>query len=306
MYGLSKDGTLRDKSSNWWDTPEEAQENIKRIFNIDMVQESTRGNMKMKRRRIIKERSYRDELLIKQALEAAIKAKKILDDAANTIRDAVGETFLFARLDTHSMDLDDTIDDIKAVLAGKSDATDDEYVSESRKRFGSKFVKESEEETEWFDDRGELVKPLPGACVVDCSGSGSKDDEVDDWMRGLGFDIGLPVAKAVQFLKEFGAWDDLDLLAEIASTGDIRKMRQWISDNGNDMDERAYFDAAQMAKRLLAQRILWEFCNEIRDRAYDTSEEDLESVGLSSDIRDWDDEDWVKFQKEYSYCSLNS
>ena len=43
VYGLSKDGTLRDKSSDWWDTPEEAQENIKRIFKIDMAQESTRG-----------------------------------------------------------------------------------------------------------------------------------------------------------------------------------------------------------------------------------------------------------------------
>ena len=76
MYGLSKDGTLRDKSSNWWDTPEEAQENIKRIFKIDMAQESTRGNMKMKRR-IIKERSFSsdEESLIKQALKAAIKAK---------------------------------------------------------------------------------------------------------------------------------------------------------------------------------------------------------------------------------------
>ena len=67
---------MRDKSSNWWDTPEEAQENIKRIFKIDMAQESTRGNMKMKRR-IIKERSFSsdEESLIKQALKAAIKAK---------------------------------------------------------------------------------------------------------------------------------------------------------------------------------------------------------------------------------------
>ena len=47
MYGLSKDGTLRDKSFNWWDTPEEAQENIKRIFKIDIAQESTRGNTRM-------------------------------------------------------------------------------------------------------------------------------------------------------------------------------------------------------------------------------------------------------------------
>lgn len=166
------------------------------------------------------------------------------------------------------------------------------------------FDESGVESNGWFDDNGYLVKPIPGACVVDCSGSGRKDDEVDHWMRELGFDIGLPVAKAVQFLKEFGAWDDLDLLAEVASTGDIRKMRQWIADNGNDMDDRAHFDAAQMAKRVLAQRILWEFCNEIRDQAYDTSEEDLESVGLSGYIGDWNDEDWVKFQTELSWVSL--
>ena len=62
-----------------------------------------------------------------------------MDDAAETIYDAVGETYLFARLDSHSNDLDETIDDIKAVLAGKLDATDFDYVPESRKR----FVKES-------------------------------------------------------------------------------------------------------------------------------------------------------------------
>ncbi len=84
------------------------------------------------KRRTIKERSSNDDMLIKQALEATIKAKQLLDDAANTIRDARGETFLFARLDSHSMDLGDTIDDIKGILAERSDDTDDEYISESR------------------------------------------------------------------------------------------------------------------------------------------------------------------------------
>ena len=171
-----------------------------------------------------------------------------------------------------------------------------EYVSESGKLFKTskgkvlKFKEAREDasvESDWFDGNGYLLKPIPGACVVDCSGSGRKDDEVDYWMRELGFDIGFPVAKAVQFLKEFGAWDDLDLLAEIASTGDIRKMRQWFRDQGNDMDERAHFNARLAATRVLAQRILWEFCNEIRDQAYATPEEDLESVGLSEDPNDW-------------------
>ena len=108
-----------------------------------------------------------------------------MDDAAGTIRDAVGETFLFARLDSHSMDLDDTIDDIKAVLAGQIDATDDEYVPESRKRFGNKFVKESDEETEWFSSNmGEMVKPLPMDCIVSVSEAhGDVSGLLDDWLE---------------------------------------------------------------------------------------------------------------------------
>ena len=70
------------------------------------------------------------------------------------------------------------------------------------------------------------------------------------------------------------------------------------------MDDTEHFNAQLAATRVLAQRVLWEFCNEIREQAYATSEEDLESVGLSDDINGWDDEDWVKFQKEYSTCSL--
>lgn len=136
------------------------------------------------KRRIIKEKSFSDddEWLIKQALERAIKAKSLLDEAAETIRDAVGETFLFARLDSHSMDLDDTIDEIKGVLNGTVDATDDTVDDtddfehpfiESRKRFGSKFVKESND-SKWFNEYGFLKKRIPPACIKACSGSGQK------------------------------------------------------------------------------------------------------------------------------------
>ena len=116
---------------------------------------------------------------------------------------------------------DDAFYEIKE-LAGQMDYTAYDGPEE--------FDESGSESDGWFDGSGYLIKPIPGACVVDCSGSGRKDDEVDYWMRELGFDIGFPVAKAVQFLKEFGAWDDLDLLAEVASTGDIRKMRQWFRD----------------------------------------------------------------------------
>ena len=41
--------------------------------------------------------------------------------------------------------------------------------------------------------------------------------------------------------------------------------------------------------------------------AYDMVDEDEElSARLGDDPRTWGDEDWKKFQEEYSYCSLNS
>ena len=200
------------------------------------------------KRRTIKERSSNDDMLIKQALEAAIKAKQLLDDAANTIRDARGETFLFARLDSHSMDLDDTIDDIKGILAERLDDTDDEYVPESRKRFGKKFVKESEEETEWFNEIGELVppdwaideygidpdkSPLPDECVRACSHPGQVDNDVSAWVDELKFDQNFPVERARRWLREYGAWDE---------------------------DELAEMDA-----RELAEKALWIFASDISD-----------------------------------------
>lgn len=143
-----------------------------------------------------------------------------MDDAADTIRDAVGETFLFARLDSHSMDLDDTIDEIKGVLNGTVDATDDivddtddfeHPFIESRKRFGNKFVKESSG-SKWFNEWGWLNKRIPKACIEDCSGLGRKDEAVAYWVKKLQFNIPRNLMKkAKDYLKEFGAWDDMDI-----------------------------------------------------------------------------------------------
>lgn len=231
------------------------------------------------------------KFLLQRTMSRLYEIDQTLSDVSDDVRTALGEdSDLFSWVESLRGDTLDTIDIVDYEIGNSSAVNEGSGPSNG--------------ESSWFDDNGQLVKPIPGACVVDCGGSGRKDDKVDYWMRALGFDIGLPVAKAVQFLKEFGAWDDLDLLAEVASTGDIRKMRRWIADNDSNMDEREHFDAAQMAKWVLAHRILWEFCNEIRDQAYETSEEDLESVGLPGDINDWDDEDWVKFQTELSNVSL--
>lgn len=236
--------------------------------------------MKMKRRRIIKERSFSsDNALIKQALEAAIKAKQLLDDAAGTIRDAVGETFLFARLDSHSMDLDDTIDDIKGVLNGTVDPTDDTVDDtsdfenpflESRKRFGNKFVGESDGGR--WSEYGEFLGQLPMDCIMDCSHSGKCDSEVEYWTDQLAFADGLPIDKAIEFISEYGAWDREEL--------------------------------SQKSPEEIAQIVLWIFCGNLKDEAYqfmrDGDSEDW------PDLDDWDEKDWRRFQEEQCYLGLNN
>ena len=201
-----------------------------------------------------------------------------MDDAADTIRDAVGETFLFARLDSHSMDLDDTIDDIKGVLNGTVDATDDTVDAdddfenpflESRKRFGNKFVRESEEETEWFDSHGNMKKHLPMDCILDCSSGGSVDDSVDYWMNELNFHA--PTEKGLSYVREYGL-DDIE---------------------PEDVD----------------RYVLWIMCGNIKDEAYefcrDGSEWDyVDKDAYPEDMDDWGEEDWNRFQDEVAICHL--
>jgi len=191
VYGLSKDGTLRDKSSNWWDTPEEAQENIKQIFNIDIVQESTRGNMKIKWRRIVE--------------------------------------------------------------------------AESR----NKFVNESEEETEWFDSNGDIKRHFPKDCILDCSRSGSVDDEVDYWVSELNFKV--PVDRGLSYLREYGL-DDI---------------------GPEEVDKY----------------VLWIMCGNIKEEAYefcrDGSEwEYVDRESYPDEMDNWNDDDWDRFQEEACVCHL--
>lgn len=210
-------------------------------------------------KRIVKEDDeYLKKKLLNRAKKACQEAHAILTQAAEYVRDAVGETFLFARLDSHANDLDDTLDDITAILDGKLDA--ETPVDESS-------------EGGWFDNNGWLLKPIPYECISDCSGSGRKDDQVEYWTEELGFDKGLPREKAIDWLREFGAWE----VEELEGKSDTE----------------------------LAQIVLWEFCNELRDQANEIPEEELEEVGLPTDVEEWSPEDWTLFQTEMGMVSLN-
>ena len=224
VYGLSKDGTLRDKSSNWWDTPEEAQENIKRIFNIDMAQESTGGNMKMKRK-LVKE-GYGKRELLSDAINAVEKAKEIIEQSAEKVRQATGESFLFARLDSHANDLSDTIDDISVILDDMEQEEQETTVSESGAR-------------EWFNEYGFLTKRIPTACIKACSGPGQKDQAVAYWVDKLKFYIPENlIEQAMDYLREFGAWEEFEL-QEWADTEDL--------------------------EHNIAQHVLWCFCCDVAE-----------------------------------------
>ena len=92
-------------------------------------------------------------------------------------------------------------------------------------------------------------------------------------MNALKFDLGLPRERAINYLSEYGAWD----LAELDEMDDFN----------------------------LAEKVLWLFCCDLKDQAYEMAGEfDDDLVELGDDPREWDDQDWEKFQEEYSYCSL--
>ena len=176
--------------------------------------------MKMKKK-VVKEGYYKGEL-INNSLDAVQKAKALLVGAANDVRKATGESFLFARLDSHVNDLDDTIDDLTNSLAEMDDGEYQTSVSESSVK-------------PWFDEKyGWLQRRIPKECVDDCSGPGRKDDAVEYWVDKLKFYIPENlIEKAMDYLREFGAWDEFEL-QEWADTEDVEHQ--------------------------LAQHVLWCFC----------------------------------------------
>ena len=169
------------------------------------------------------------------------------------------------------------------------------------------LVNESDDGSAWFDERGDMLKTLPGACIMACSGQGRVDDDVDYWTRELGFDVDFPVDRAVKYLEEYGAWDDLDLLADITKTADRKKMSEWFRTNGDDEDlSKLMLDPAGFATKVLAHRVLWIFCNDLKELAYEMMDDETSLVSDWGDPSTWGDDEWERFQKEYSYCSLNN
>ena len=173
------------------------------------------------KKKLTKEEYDKGELII-QSLDAAKKAKELLITAANAVRDATGESFLFARLDSHVSDLDETIDDLTNILVEMDIG---------------KPVQESDGEAgDNWSQYGEYTKSLPADCIKDCSSPGQRDSHVATWVEELDFANGMPIEKAKNYIAEYGAWDREEL--DQKSDEEIAQIVLWLF--CGDIHDEAY------------------------------------------------------------------
>ena len=63
----------------------------------------------------------------------------------------------------------------------------------------------------YFYENGEYKEgSIPQECVDDCSHSGQCINDVEYWVKKLGFDFNKE--QGIDYLKAYGAWDDEQLL----------------------------------------------------------------------------------------------
>ena len=63
----------------------------------------------------------------------------------------------------------------------------------------------------WFDERGNLLRRLPAACISECSGPGERGPAVRRWVRRLRFAADFPADVAREWLAQSGGWDRAEL-----------------------------------------------------------------------------------------------
>ena len=87
----------------------------------------------------------------------------------------------------------------------------------------------------YFDENGNFIGKFPKDCIEDCGRPGQRYPDVEYWQNELNFLV--PQNRAIEYLKEFGAWDSLELasktdieLSQIIlwiACGDIRENGEW-------------------------------------------------------------------------------
>ena len=214
------------------------------------------------RKRIVKEGFYKGEIA-SRSMDKLASIEGDLVSICNDIKLVFGkDSDVFARVDLLRTNCGEALDLLDNALKG---IKYDEPVR----------LSESGEDSGWFDARGDMLKNLPGDCILACSGQGRVDDDVAFWVDELGFDIDLPRDKTIKFLSEYGAWEP---------------------------DELENMDIIE-----LAEKVLWIFCNDLKEQAYDMVGEDEElAAKLGDDPSAWGDSEWEQFQNEYGYCTLSN
>lgn len=88
----------------------------------------------------------------------------------------------------------------------------------------------------WTSSSGRIEFQLPIDCVVDCSHSGSCDDDVFDWTYKLESRLNFETPLLINELIEYGAWsrDELGNLTRF----ELLEKLVWIA--ANDISEEMY------------------------------------------------------------------
>lgn len=174
--------------------------------------------------KFVKKSSRYHKFILTRTNNRLKEVKQILLNVSDDVRDAYGEdSHEFAKVDSLSNDVDDTID----LFNGSS-------ISESR----NKFVNESEEETEWFDKMGDIKRHFPKDCILDCSSGGRVDDSVEYWVSELNFKV--PVDRGLSYVREYGLDDigpeDVDKYVLWIMCGNIREEAYEFCRDGSEWD----------------------------------------------------------------------
>lgn len=116
--------------------------------------------------------------MLRRAKSAVEQAGDILRQAAEEVREVTGETFLYARLDLHASDLDDTLDEIVAILNGDPDA---QSINESiEEDDGSKVMVDLRLFAQG-DQWGAIAELEDGTEVPIWAVNGNDPDEIPPW-----------------------------------------------------------------------------------------------------------------------------
>lgn len=118
-----------------------------------------------------------------------------------------GAVFAFARVFNPASD---TARDCEFEVPIYSESIKDGLVSKMRVQLDLGYAIVWEKGAgKWFDEQGMFCAHLPEVCIQECAGRGDVTAAVESWQELLHFEV--PRKKAIDYLVEYGAWDEKEL-----------------------------------------------------------------------------------------------